>query len=131
MIEVCAQRIVVRNQQGQVWDLPRINVDSGHSMYLDGELMGEQHPKFAEYFRHALLQLETEEGSNSRVKADRQWMISNWRWLLERNGFDPDETPKGECPVSTGGPKRSSTGSPRVPVRTQARPETPPRRMNS
>lgn len=118
VIDVGAQRIVVRNRQRLEWDLPRISLDTGRSMYLDGELVGEHHPKFAEYIRHALLALDRERETAAGTESDCQERISDWRWLLERNGFDPDEPPKGECPQNTGGCVGPSSPGSRRPVRS-------------
>lgn len=46
-----------------------------------------------------------------------------------RTEFDPDEPPKRKCPISTGGPNPSASGSPREPVRTHARPNAPPSKV--
>ena len=121
VIEVGNQRVVVRSRHRQEWDLPRISVDSGHSVILDGERVGEHHPKFAAYFRRALHELEAKRGRFTGSESDRLEQISKWRWLLERNGFDPD-APIPSCP----GPQLGSPsvalppGSPRT-----VRPESP------
>lgn len=131
VIEVRPQRVVVRNRQRKEWDLPSISVDSGHSMFLDGELVGEHHPKFAEYFRHALLEIERKRSSTAGSGPDQSDRTADWRWLLERNGFDPDEPPNGECPKESGGAKGSLPPPSRLPVRARPEPESSPRRMNS
>lgn len=131
VVEVSAQRVVVRNRHRQECDLPRISVDSGHSVILDGERVGEHHPKFAAHFRRALHELEAKRGRFTGSEADRLAQISKWRWLLERNGFDPDAPPKRECPEKIESWKGPSGPGSRRPVRSQGPPESSPRRMNS
>lgn len=90
LIKVGNQRVVVRNRHRQEWDIPRISVDTGYSVILNGQRVGEHHPKFAAYFRYALHELEANRGPLTGSESDRQAQISKWRWLLERNGYDPD-----------------------------------------
>ena len=97
VIEAGNQRVVVRNRHRQEWDIPRINVDTGYSVFLDGQRVGEHHPKFAAFFRHALHELEAKRGRFTGSESDRQAQISKWRWNLERNGYDPD-APVRRCP---------------------------------
>lgn len=98
VIEVSARRVVVRNRHRQEWNLPKFNVDSGHSVILDGERVGEHHPKFAAHFRRAVNELETGRRRFVGSESDRLAKISGWRWLLQRNGFDPD-APLPESPT--------------------------------
>jgi hypothetical protein len=122
VIEVSKQRVVVRNRDRQEFDLPRISLDSGYALILDGERIGEHHPKFAAYFRHALQELEAKPERFTGCESDRLAQISKWRWLLVRNGFDPD-APVPPFP-------RPQLGSPPTAPSLGSRSDGP-RRMNS
>ena len=122
VIEVSKQRVVVRNRHRQEFDLPRISLDSGYALILDGERVGEHHPKFAAYFRHALQELEAKRERFTGSESDRLAQISKWRWLLDRNGFDPDApVPPYPSPQLGSPPTAPSLG-----IRSDR-----PRRMNS
>ncbi len=79
--------ISVRDQLGHEFDLPRINIDSGYILFLDGASVRESHPKFAAYFQHALSEI----AQKTNPLINKEELISHWRWLLERKAFDPDE----------------------------------------
>lgn len=121
VIAVDGHRVIVRDEQGHEFDLPRINIDSGYILFLDGASVRESHPKFAAYFRHALSEI----AQKTNPMINKEELVSHWRWLLERNGFDPDEPVRAGPPPRIGSPPTSSPRSPRSPQNEQ------PRRMRS
>lgn len=125
----------VRDEEGHVWSVNRVQIDTGYTFHLDGEECHESHPKSAVYLQHsvrklnALLETSLEEWTRpvSRFACEEQ--LSRTRWYLERNGYDPDgPIPAGPAPRLTAGSRTASAPNPRLPV---GKGDEEPRRMRS
>jgi hypothetical protein len=95
-----------RDENGHDWTLCRTQIEPGIFLYLDGGRCDEPHPKFAEFFRHALAEGEAKLASGNYTYSEHKLQndLSHWRWYLERNGYDAHEPPRGPRPKMTSGP---------------------------
>lgn len=112
VLEVVYFEVKAVDEAGKVWEVCTIHLDGGQVAWLDGERCHESDAKFALYLRHWLEELkdrlEATRDFQAWRRGDIQDRISEVRWLLERNGFDPDgPLPREAAPRATGEPKNA------------------------
>jgi hypothetical protein len=113
----------IRDASGKVWNLNLVQLDAGYSCYLDGVCRDENHPEHIAYLYGCLARYHGDPDP-SRFESD----ISRTRWVLERNGHDPDAPAQNlKAPRATGTPIPKRLPSPMAPMR----PQDAPRRMRS
>ena len=135
ILDWCEFRGRFRDESGMIWELCRVQIDTGFSFYLDGEEFHESHPRCAAYLRHSvekqarILRESLDDWKHATSRFDCEGQLSRTRWYLERNGYDPDTPlPPGPIPKATATPKGRSASNPRMPIRNTG---DSPRRMNS
>lgn len=124
VLEVIYFEVRAVDDEGREWELCTINVDAGQVAYLDDERCHESHPKFAAYYRDWLEVLRERLEAVSEFTAwrrdDIQAQISDIRWILQRNGYDPDgPLPSTAPPKATGMSKAGARGSRRLGQRDE------------
>lgn len=102
-----------KDADGREWALFLTTIDTGYFWMLGDRQIHESSPVAAEFLRHQLAEiardLETDADSFSGREDGLLAFQASTRWMLERNGHDPDESPKGEKPRLTGLPPGESS----------------------
>ncbi len=92
---------VVRDEHGLEEEVSMGMVDTGVYYLMGREEIPESHPLAAEFHRHAVAQAKEEIPgiTDQSLREMAEASMNEFRWYLERNGYDPDEPPHGPKPV--------------------------------
>lgn len=86
----CLETHRVEDEARRPWRLPRVNTDAGYCLWIAGRRVYEGAEEFGDHLFRIIDEARSAVANSPEDDAARARLIDHWRWLLERNGWNPD-----------------------------------------